>query len=543
VAAPRNEHWLDAVARVLRAETGDLRELAHIGGADPRTLFVGTSLNGVDIRGQDLRGMVLSELDLAKVRHDENTLLTASSAASASPEGTWAGTDAVLFLGDEQIARDYMRGAGRRFDRVDAFWPGTEKSFIDATRQFPGPKLILVSGANAAAGLRRLSRNLPKTDVIVVAGRTARSPRPNEDELNDFAELGLPVIYIPPMSGVRRGPGYYPLRVGAGVRDLLAFLIANWSNAKALAGALGQSAFLRAKGAAPNAPTDAWAQIFGRAVTAGLLHAPMHGFAYQLSKREHLLWRLLPELAPETLSRVPSEAFDVAALVGLLPAGAAQREPEYEHRVANLISDMNWDMLESKHGNLRVRGQDRSVVFETRRPRRPKSAEVLDVDSGFERLDAIKQIVVSESAEPQLILERLEDFNELFVSVRDLLGFQTSAPEPWLIIAAQLRRFKAAATHQQLTRYMNYILRSAVLRTPPDQPLSRDLRGLLSENDLEQRVRLGVAYVRASDEALDCNVTLQPIGGNKFDSLPLRIDHNGPVLLLAPTGRPRRGAA
>lgn len=540
MTARRTEHWLDAVARVLRAETGDLRELAAIGGADPRTLFIGTSLNGVDIRGQDLRGMLLGDLDLGKVRHDDGTLLSAPASEPGSPESAWAGTQAVLLLGDERIARDYMRGAGRRFDSVTSFWPGTEKSFVDAAHEFGGPKLILVSDVRAAVGLRRLIGELPTGEVIVVASRTARAPRPSEDELSDFAELGLPVIYIPPMSGVKRAPGYYPLRVGAGVRDLLEFLIANWPNAKALAEAFGQSAFLRAKGATPNPPTDAWAQIFGRAVTAGLLQAPMHGFAHQLSKREHLLWRLLPELAPETLPRPPSAAFDVAALVGLMPTGSAEHEPSYEHRVANLISDLNWDMVETERGNLRVRGRDRSLVFETRKPRRPKGPDLQRVNPEFERLDAIKQIVVSESAEPQLILERLDDHNELFVSVRDLLGFQTSAPEPWLIIAAQLRRFKAAATHQQLTRYMSYIVRSALLRVEPDQPRGRDLIRMVSDEELHQRLRLGVAYVRSTDEALDCNVTLQPIGGNKFDSLPMRIDRNGPVLFLTPTGRPRR---
>ncbi len=42
---------------------------------DPTNLFIGTSMDGVDIRGQDLRGIRFTHLDLAKVQHDAATLL------------------------------------------------------------------------------------------------------------------------------------------------------------------------------------------------------------------------------------------------------------------------------------------------------------------------------------------------------------------------------------------------------------------------------------------------------------------------------------
>lgn len=71
---PKDPHWLDSVADVLRAETGDFRELAKIAGEDPTTLYIGTSLDGADLRGQDLRGMILPNLEPQRVRHDRHTI-------------------------------------------------------------------------------------------------------------------------------------------------------------------------------------------------------------------------------------------------------------------------------------------------------------------------------------------------------------------------------------------------------------------------------------------------------------------------------------
>lgn len=70
---PVGGDWLKAIERVLRASTGDLRELARIAGMDPKTLYIGTGLSGVDLRGQDLRGMILTNRKGAIT--DETTVL------------------------------------------------------------------------------------------------------------------------------------------------------------------------------------------------------------------------------------------------------------------------------------------------------------------------------------------------------------------------------------------------------------------------------------------------------------------------------------
>lgn len=53
-------HWLDMVVTLLQANTSDLRELAQLAGADPRTFYKGIELKRLDLVGQDIEGMEFS---------------------------------------------------------------------------------------------------------------------------------------------------------------------------------------------------------------------------------------------------------------------------------------------------------------------------------------------------------------------------------------------------------------------------------------------------------------------------------------------------
>ncbi len=76
-------HWLDKVVEILNAPTADLRELAHLAGYNPKTFYVGTVIDGVDVCGQDLRGMNL-KIDFSKIKYDEQTIFTRPGNSSAS---------------------------------------------------------------------------------------------------------------------------------------------------------------------------------------------------------------------------------------------------------------------------------------------------------------------------------------------------------------------------------------------------------------------------------------------------------------------------
>lgn len=50
-------HWLDRVVLILTSETADLRALAKIAGADPRTFYRGIRREDLELDGQNIEGM------------------------------------------------------------------------------------------------------------------------------------------------------------------------------------------------------------------------------------------------------------------------------------------------------------------------------------------------------------------------------------------------------------------------------------------------------------------------------------------------------
>lgn len=54
-------HWLEKTLTLLLAPTSDLRELARIAGADPKTFYRGIRLADLDVYGQDVTGMEFAE--------------------------------------------------------------------------------------------------------------------------------------------------------------------------------------------------------------------------------------------------------------------------------------------------------------------------------------------------------------------------------------------------------------------------------------------------------------------------------------------------
>ena len=57
------KHWLDMVVILLQAPTANLRELAHLAGADPRNFYVGVDVQSLDLTDQDTKGMSFSSVE------------------------------------------------------------------------------------------------------------------------------------------------------------------------------------------------------------------------------------------------------------------------------------------------------------------------------------------------------------------------------------------------------------------------------------------------------------------------------------------------
>jgi rod shape-determining protein MreB len=69
-------HWLDRIANLLEADTVDLRELARRAGGEPESFYIGTRIDGADLRGQDLVGMAFGPFDPTSVVIDDRTKMS-----------------------------------------------------------------------------------------------------------------------------------------------------------------------------------------------------------------------------------------------------------------------------------------------------------------------------------------------------------------------------------------------------------------------------------------------------------------------------------
>ncbi|WP_172745694.1 leucine-rich repeat domain-containing protein [Neorhizobium galegae] len=56
-------HWLDKVVELINANTHDLKDLARIAGYDPKVLYRGTSMRGLNFSDQDIAELELSDVD------------------------------------------------------------------------------------------------------------------------------------------------------------------------------------------------------------------------------------------------------------------------------------------------------------------------------------------------------------------------------------------------------------------------------------------------------------------------------------------------
>jgi hypothetical protein len=70
-------HWLDAVSNILKAQTGDLRQLAKLVTNDITNFYKGQNLAGCDLRGQDLTGFNFENCNIESAILDDYTKLDA----------------------------------------------------------------------------------------------------------------------------------------------------------------------------------------------------------------------------------------------------------------------------------------------------------------------------------------------------------------------------------------------------------------------------------------------------------------------------------
>lgn len=471
----KSKHWLAGVARILRADTDDLRELARLGGVDPRTAYIGTRLEGVDLRGQDLRGMLFSDLDLAHVRHDAETLIDPDQLAQpsrldvgsvfiASPlmaedplVGFLTGYGAKVFHSKQ--AAEFQASLGPRTPGIVLAWAEEvvmTHSPLDQLERW-GRQLIHVVVGRHPAGLREQWHKSWPSATVVFCANSQRS-------------------------GMTLG-----VRSKTDVRSLCSLLLGHWDELRHRIS--GSSVFLRAKGLAPAPWLDASAQVFEQVWRMGLQYNSLflagHFDRWDSAEMEGVRTLLRPEPLVE-LSPFRNElcAFVDAdtSLRGLKESVDYSEAAIAAAQAAHGLVGEPLTVRDARGGRMAL---GRAGVG--RRPRKPASLDPRQLQK-FDFAE-ISAVVLTDRADAAYVAERLVLAHELWITPRDLLGGGAARGMTiWTLVAAQLRRFYGSSGHgyQALLRLVvqaamrNHLDRETALNT-------LNIGGLIRASNLDHR--------------------------------------------------------
>lgn len=495
--------WLTSVVRILEADTGDLRELALIGGADPATVYIGTRLDGVDIRGQDLRGMALPGLDLARVRKDEATQLDDLPPA---PELQLP----LIFAVDRAVD---PRGALPR--NIDAaLYRGAEaEEFIDAASGQRGPIFLIFSpatfgeAAQVADRLRALER--PFVSISVEPGRRP----PDADIRQRMAESMFPVVSVQRQTGMFAHVGSLSGEIG----DLIRLLIAGWPDRdRYIQG--GAAYFMRATGAGSVPLGDAAAQIFDR---LWQMRIPVHETKVLITDASKVknvnvgiaaISTLLDPSHVEQATRPPGvRSPDLAVFT---PLSRIDQHPSDPYQaVINALAREGWkvdrDERGRDHRDFQMAGG--GPVYAGRMSREADHLAIKpDAWPGigafsFTDLDAL---VVTPDAEIATVAERMVIDREFWVTSRDLLGFPPSAVSLWLLLASQMRRMGRSIDGRGRQLYLRLLLSAAFDARAVSHPEERLLSALVFDPQAFEHLRVSASGYAASPQGARCRLRI-----------------------------------
>lgn len=537
--------WLADIETVLRAPTGDLRALAALGGADPRTLYIGVSLDGVDVRGQDLTGMVFTHFDRSKLIIDETTRVDPPyqvETPSASASG------ALVYMAEKLFWDQYTRSKQPALKQAQVFAPYDVEGFVEACRRFDGPKL--------AIGTTRVGRTenfdgLLREGVVLVLHRSANEKAHGEKAHGldrDFPRYAHgPVMIVPAIQLRNPVGGGYAYGLPAGVRSAVEFCTANWEAVRRFVHAHPQTVFLRAKGSGQDALNDAWAQLFGRVAELGLSGVEGRRFHWPGRTTPHALPNLdetlFPRFAPLRME-VPYERpnFDAALLLAEPKRTGVDLHYEAPATIATLFERLGWSVApEGKKRpayDLSIRGRHVALTVDCKfktRPREPAifRADALDAVS----FDAVKHLVINEPSEPSDILDRLVRTGALSVSMRDIRAFEADAPNIWPLIALQASRVFKSGDLLGRAQYISLLLRAAVRHIGVKLEDPDRFMAIIRDQEPGLGYRFTPSSIRFIGNELRCLVKIESVVGNvvtMVTALRLAINPDGPYLEEVP---------
>lgn len=482
----RNTNWLASVKKVLESNTGDLRRLAEIGDADPKTLYIGTNLNGVNVCGQDLRGMILTDFDLNKVVHDSSTLVDDENIYSASDIIIYAATRRLMF--DGRIDKNIY--ANIHLETIDPF--------INNAAAFKGPAFIIFDERSydearvAAEKMGRIGRDF--VGVLIESGRsswTSESRLQASDHIN-------------PLVVIQRPGGFFPrsATIPSEAREAIRFISASWGRRDSIFLA-SVVFFMKAKGQGPRPMMDAAAQIFDRLSQLDLT-PESSAITYQsplapdaLAEERRSMERLLSPGWIELHKKDSGSAFYMSAFV----TARRSSRSDYIDRLSQSI--------DSRAGSLRINVY-RDTVVETRMrlggreyyaPQRGRPAKSLlkydDFPDSTEIFpDEIHSVGISAHSDLGSVAAVLLMKSELIVSARDLLGVEASIDGIWSLIASQTRRLVGPLEGSGRQLYLRILLTDALKRGTVHHDREKLITRICFERDFFSHYRVTVGRAR-----------------------------------------------
>ncbi len=532
--------WLSGVRNILSAETGDLRELAKLAGEDPRTLYIGTSIDGIDIRGQDLRGMIFTTIASDKPLIDKSTKidyteLTPDVSSDDEPPASERIYASVLISDAEDVfylEDEYIR------DGIKFFSMARFDDFLEFSK-FPGPSFVLFRLD------RRFNLRIPP-HILGLAVRSSGRPSLSRDETFSLESYRAPVVVLqrPPNGSYRRsivGDVLDAARViGINYADIRHYLTSEDVLLYARAGRYGSSS-----------PIDAIVQIYLKLRRLGvsdrrgtlILRHPRNGLTetfismlfpdFDVLEPTHLGGRALPDVSTVAFSRLSD-----------LATTTRNNTSDYRHVLESILEINGWTIEDQVRNQFDIVAQYRGlrhtihIDTETTGPTLYPSRRFGYAVPQIENLNNFR---ISEQFNYTRTLEFILDRGELLISIRDIAEFYPETGTVWNLIAIQLQRLRGGSPSQARTEYLAFLLRAASFRDGHhpeiDEIVERpDVADQVSIVLVSARYENGVGIYSARIEPNKRNRSPAREVGRRAWRVAFTIDGDGPNLRhIAPT--------
>lgn len=441
----RLDHWLSAVANVLRAPTGSLRELALAAGRDPATFYEGADLTGADLRGQDLRGMKLSVIDPRLVLIDDKTiidddlLINKFDLFGASPLILLA-VESNLMAKMEDIINLYNCYSDRDADNF----------FIDAGK-FDGPKLIITDSPSSWPNRSGIIKIVPMSE--------GRFGLRDFDPL--FRQITGPAILVPvPLKGAGAN--------AAPILDLIELIDVNWFQSPLFSTEDKTFVFLKARGVGADPWVDAFFRLYSQ---ASKLHLPMRGFymgPLHNSSQYDLKLMFMPDVV--ALDMNVSRRMRRYRAAALFEFGRSDDIPALGGALMTLMSSAGWEVEDRVDGEFKISSFNNNYLIKMGSA--PPRAEI---NIGIERT---KILNVVDDPSDYIISSRFKD-GSIVVSVADLLLFHPSFPSIWSLVRYQAERFTLTRDTNSKALYFGKLISLALDRS---NNINKSLRYSIDSN-------------------------------------------------------------